>query len=92
MKLSANDRKIVHRELGIAQDALTAARGSNTALELLAELTAAIETLTATQHELVNLLLDHGASWSTIADALCTSSAAAKRRYPRRGSRRVLLK
>jgi DNA-directed RNA polymerase specialized sigma24 family protein len=90
MKLSASDREIVQRELGVADAALAAARRGSDALETLTELTAAIETLTATQHELVNLLLDRGASWSTIADALSTSSAAAKRRYPRRASRGVV--
>jgi len=89
MKLSAIDRQLLQRELRSAQDALSAARTSSTALETLTELTAAIETLTATQHELVNLLLDRGASWSTIADALSTSSAAAKRRYPRRAARQA---
>jgi hypothetical protein len=87
MKLSASDRRIIQREIGTAQDALTDARASSTAMETLTELTAAIETLTATQHELVNLLLDRGASWSSIADALSTSSAAAQRRYPRRAAR-----
>jgi len=58
-------------------------------LRALGEITNAIETLTATQHELVNVLLDRGATWSTIAEALSTSSAGAKRRYPRRSARRL---
>jgi hypothetical protein len=53
------------------------------------QLTVAIEELTATQHELVNLLLDHGHGWSEVGDALNTSAVAAERRYPRRGRRPV---
>lgn len=87
MELSASDRALVRRELKLAQRALSAAQATEGALDALAELTVAVETLSATQHELVNSLLDRGTSWSSIADALSTSSAAAQRRYPRRASR-----
>jgi hypothetical protein len=53
-------------------------------LRLFPPLTVAIEGLSATQHELVNVLLDHGHSWSEVGDALSTSASAAERRYPRR--------
>ena len=57
------------------------------AVEVLTQVTLAIEELTATQHELVNVLLDNGHSWGEVADALSTSAAAAVRRYPRRSRR-----
>jgi phage-related minor tail protein len=74
-------------ELAVALRAVTQARGSSDALEVLTQVTMAIEELTATQHELVNVLLDNGHSWSDVADALSTSAAAAERRYPRRRRR-----
>jgi hypothetical protein len=74
-------------ELAVALRAVTQARGSSDALEVLSQVTMAIEELTATQHELVNVLLDNGHSWSEVADALSTSAAAAERRYPRRDRR-----
>ena len=75
-------------ELAVALRAVTQARGSSDALEVLNQVTLAIEELTATQHELVNVLLDNGHSWTEVADALSTSAAAAERRYPRRGRRK----
>ena len=89
MTLSADETKLLRRELGNAELSLAQARKSTDPLEALAGMTSAIETLTAAQHELVNALLDRGASWSTIADALSTSSAGAQRRYPRRAARTV---
>jgi hypothetical protein len=74
-------------ELAVALRAVTQARGSSDALEVLTQVTMAIEELTATQHELVNVLLDNGHSWSEVADSLSTSAAAAERRYPRRRRR-----
>ena len=76
-------------ELAAALHAVTRARGSSDALEVLAELTVAIEELSATQHELVNVLLDHGHSWSEVGEAMSTSAMAAERRFPRRGRRRT---
>lgn len=75
-------------ELATALRAVTQARGSADALEVLAQVTMAIEDLTATQHELVNVLLDNGHRWSEVGTALSTSAEAVERRYPRR-SRRV---
>jgi hypothetical protein len=77
-------------ELAAALHAVTEARASSDALEVLAQLTEAIEELTATQHELVNVLLDHGRTWSDVGDALSTSAAAAERRYPRRSRRETM--
>ena len=74
-------------ELAGALRAVTQARGSSDAVEVLTQVTMAIEELTATQHELVNVLLDNGHTWSEVADALSTSAAAAERRYPRRSRR-----
>jgi hypothetical protein len=74
-------------ELSGALRAVTQARGSSDAFEVLTQVTMAIEELTATQHELVNVLLDNGHSWGEVADALSTSAAAAERRYPRRTRR-----
>ena len=74
-------------ELAGALRAVTQARGSSDALEVLTQVTMAIEELSATQHELVNVLLDNGHSWKEVADALSTSAAAAERRYPRRRRR-----
>ena len=74
-------------ELSTALRAVTEARGATDALDVLTQVTVAIEELSATQHELVNVLLDHGHTWSQVGDALNTSAAAAERRYPRRQRR-----
>jgi phage-related minor tail protein len=74
-------------ELAAALRAVTQARAATDPFEVLAQLTVAIEDLTATQHELVNVLLDRGHSWSEVGEALSTSAAAAERRYPRRDRR-----
>jgi len=74
-------------ELAAALRALTQARAASDAQDVLAHLTVALEELSATQHELVNVLLDHGHSWSQVGEALNTSAAAAERRYPRRHRR-----
>jgi len=71
-------------ELAGAGRALTQARAASDARDVLTHLTVALEELSATQHELVNVLLDHDYTWSEIGEALNTSAAAAKRRYPRR--------
>ncbi len=85
--LSAPETEILQRELTEAQEALAAALHAETPLDTLVDLTAALDTLSATQHELVNVLLDRGATWSQVADALAISSAGARRRFPRRDSR-----
>jgi len=64
-------------ELAEALRAVTQARAATDPFEVLSQLTAAIEGLSATQHELVNVLLDHGHSWSEIGEGLSTSAAAA---------------
>jgi hypothetical protein len=74
-------------ELATALRAVTEARAASDALDVLTQVSVAIEELSATQHELVNVLLDHGHSWSQVGEALNTSPAAAKRRYPRREGR-----
>jgi hypothetical protein len=74
-------------ELAAALRAVTHARAATDPFQVLSQLTMAIEDLTATQHELVNILLDHGHSWAEVGDALSTSAAAAERRYPRRDRR-----
>ena len=74
-------------EVATALHALTQARASSEARDVLTHLTVAIEELSATQHELVNLLLDHGHTWTDVGEALNTSAAAAERRYPRRQRR-----
>lgn len=74
-------------ELAIALRAVTEARAASDALDVLTQVTVAIEDLSATQHELVNVLLDHGHTWSQVGEALNTSPAAAQRRYPRRQRR-----
>jgi hypothetical protein len=74
-------------ELAAALRALTEARAAADAEDVLTHLTVALEELSATQHELVNVLLDHGRSWSQVGEALNTSAAAAERRYPRRQRR-----
>lgn len=75
----------LHREISSARQALTAASRARSALDVLAHLTVAVEGLTATQHELVNFLLEEGATWDAIGAALDTSSRAAERRFPQRG-------
>ncbi len=87
MQLYAGETEILHRELHEATANLHAALQAQDPFQLLVHMTAALETLTATQHELVNVLLDREASWSQVADALSTSSAGARRRFPRRDSR-----
>lgn len=74
-------------ELATALRAVTEARAASDALDVLTQVTVAIEDLSATQHELVNVLLDHGHTWSQVGEALNTSPAAAQRRYPRRQRR-----
>ena len=74
-------------EVARALHAVTEARAATDAMEALAQATVAIEQLTATQHELVNVLLDHGHTWSEVGEALSTSPAAALRRFPRRRRR-----
>ena len=74
-------------EVALALRAVTEARASRDAMDALALVTVAIEQLTATQHELVNVLLDHGHTWSEVGEALSTSPAAAERRFPRRTRR-----
>jgi hypothetical protein len=76
-------------ELATALRAVTQARAATDPFEVLSQLTAAIEGLSATQHELVNVLLDPGYSWSEIGEALSSSAAAAERRYPRRDRRNM---
>lgn len=76
-------------ELAKALRAVTEARAASDALDVLTQVTVAIEDLSATQHELVNVLLDHGHTWSQVGEALNTSPAAVKRRYPRREGRIV---
>lgn len=74
-------------EVAAALRAVTQARVASNPMEALAQLTIAIEHLCATQHELVNVLLDHGHSWSEVGEALSTSASAAERRFPRRERR-----
>jgi hypothetical protein len=85
--LSAAETEIVRRELTTAADLLADAHETPDSLASLAAMTTAIDVLTATQHELVNVLLDRGATWSVIAEALATNSAGAQRRFPRREAR-----
>ena len=76
-------------EVAVALRAVTEARASRDALDALGLVTVAIERLSATQHELVDVLLDHGHTWSEVGEALSTSPAAAERRFPRRDRRRA---
>lgn len=89
MRLEPAEVAILRRELAEAEALLAAGRMTTDPLNALVQLTAGLEVLTATQHELVNVLLDRGATWSQVADALSTSSAGARRRFPRRGARTV---
>jgi hypothetical protein len=72
-------------EVAVALRAVTEARASRDALDALAQVTVAIEQLSATQHELVAVLLDHGHTWSEVGEALSTTASAAERRFPQRG-------
>ena len=87
MHLSPEEMAVLQGELVTAEQMLASAREAGDPLQALSDLSAALDVLTATQHELVNALADRGTTWSTIADALSTTSAAAARRYPRRGGR-----
>jgi hypothetical protein len=75
-------------EVALALRAVTEARASRDAVDALALVTVTVEQLSATQHELVAVLLDHGHTWSEVGDALSTTASAAERRFPRRGRRR----
>jgi hypothetical protein len=85
--LSPPETDILRRELTETREALGIAVDAQSPFEALVQMTWALDTLTASQHELVNVLLDRGATWSQVADALSTSSAGARRRFPRRDSR-----
>lgn len=74
-------------ELAAALRAVTQARAATDPFLVLSALTMAIEDLTATQHELVNVLLNRGHTWADVGAALSTSAASAERRYPRRDRR-----
>jgi hypothetical protein len=87
MELAAAETAILRREIEEAQQILTLGGSTEDPFEALVQLTSALDTLTATQHELVNVLLDRGATWSQVADALSTSNAGARRRFPRRDAR-----
>jgi len=87
VSLSEADWELLRRELQAAETSLHEARLSSDPLESLGLLTAAVDEMVATQHELVNVLLDRGATWATIASGLSTSSTGAQRRFPRRGGR-----
>ncbi|MDX6201735.1 MAG: hypothetical protein QOF82_1371 [Frankiales bacterium] len=87
MQLAASEIAILHREITEAEGLLAAGRDTADPLESLVQLTSALDVLTATQHELVNVLLDRGATWSQVAVALSMSNAGARRRFPRRESR-----
>jgi hypothetical protein len=71
-------------EVAVAMRAVTEARASRDALDALGLVTVAIESLSATQHWLVSVLLDHGHTWSEVGEALSTTASAAERRFPRR--------
>jgi hypothetical protein len=71
-------------ELAGAVRALTQARAASDARDVLAHLTVAVEELSATQHELVNVLLDHGYTWSEVGDALKTLPGDQPKERPRR--------
>ena len=75
------------KEVAVALRAITEARASHDALEALSLVTVAVEALSATQHELVDVLLDHGHTWGEVGGALSTSPVAAERRFPRRARR-----
>jgi hypothetical protein len=87
VQLSDDEIALVRREVAAASAALRGAKVATDPMGALAGITEAVEALTSTQHELVNVLLDRGCSWSDLAVALSTSRAGAKRRYPRRTAR-----
>lgn len=71
-------------DVAAALRSVTRARAADEAIEALHHVTVAIEQLSATQHDLVDVLLDHGHTWSEIGQALSTTPVAAERRFPRR--------
>jgi hypothetical protein len=71
-------------DVAVALRAVTEARAASHAIEALRQVTVAIEALSATQHDLVNVLLDHGHTWGEVGEALSTTARAAERRFPRR--------
>ncbi len=75
-------------DIARALRAVTQARASTDAVTALSLVTVAIEELTATQRDLVDVLLDHGHTWSEIGESLSTSPSAAERRFPRRDAGR----
>jgi hypothetical protein len=83
----SQDVTALQSELSAARWELAAAAAADDPLESLARLTEAVERMAATQHELVNVLLDRGISWDNIGAALHTSRGSAERRFPRRGRR-----
>ena len=87
VRLSDGEIALIRREVAAAGAALRSAKVATDPMGALAGITEAVETLTSTQHELVNVLLDRGCSWSDLAAALSTSRTGAKRRYPRRSAR-----
>ena len=74
-------------EVATAMRAVVQARAATDAVDALSQVTVAIEALSAVQHELVNVLLDHGHTWGEVGKALSTSPSAAERRFPRRERR-----
>ena len=74
-------------EVATAMRAVVQARAATDAVDALTQVTVAIEQLSAVQHELVNVLLDHGHTWGEVGLALSTSPSAAERRFPRRDRR-----
>ena len=84
---SSREIRELTKEISAARATLAAAAGAPGPMELLSLLTQALERLAATQHELVNVLLDRGENWDTIGRALDTSGYAAERRFPRRERR-----
>lgn len=74
-------------EVARALRAVTEARASTDAMQALGLVTIAVEQLTATQRELVDVLLDHGHTWAEVGEALASTAGSAERRFPRRGRR-----
>jgi hypothetical protein len=85
---AATDPELVRLldEVRAAESAVRAAKSADDPAQALAAVTVAIERLTATQHELVNVLLERGVSWDVVGEALNTDSMAAERRFPRRAA------
>lgn len=81
--LEPHERAILDREVDVARQTLAEALEDADPLKALASLTFALDTLAATQSELINTLLNRGTRWSTIAEALSTDTASARRRFPR---------